>query len=113
MPRAATTTDVFNAIGDTSRRDILDAIGSQEITVSDLVAKLRLSQPLVSKHLAVLRTVGLVLVRTEQRNRWYRINGLAIKPIQNWMHSFERNWNARLDRLDNVLAEMETQEKKS
>lgn len=113
MPRAATTTDVFNAIGEASRREILDAIGSQEVTVSDLVTKLGLSQPLVSKHLGVLRAVGLVSVRVDRKNRWYRINGTAIKPIQDWMHSFERHWNARFDRLDNLLLEMETQEEKS
>ena len=110
MARTPTTTDAFNAVGEASRREILDAIGAGEITVSELVDRLGLSQPQVSKHLGVLRAVGLVLVRTDGRHRWYRVNGPALKPIHDWVRSFERTWNTRLDRLDDLLAELTSQE---
>ena len=64
----------------------------------------------MSKHLGVLRAVGLVLVRTDGRHRWYRVNGPALKPIHDWVRSFERTWNTRLDRLDDLLAELKSQE---
>ena len=108
MARTATTTDAFNAVAEASRRDLLDAIGTEEVTVGELVDRLGLSQPQVSKHLAVLRAVGLVLVRVDGRHRWYRVNGPALQPIHDWVRTFERTWNARLDRLDDVLAELKT-----
>ena len=108
MARTATTTDAFNAVAEASRRDLLDAIGTGEVTVGELVDRLGLSQPQVSKHLAVLRAVGLVLVRVDGRRRWYRVNGPALKPIHDWVRSFERTWNTRLDRLDDLLAELKT-----
>ena len=108
MARTATTTDAFNAVAEASRRDLLDAIGTAEVTVGELVDRLGLSQPQVSKHLAVLRAVGLVLVRVDGRRRWYRVNGPALKPIHDWVRSFQRTWNTRLDRLDDVLAELQT-----
>ena len=110
MARTPTTTDAFNAVGEASRRDLLDAIGAEELTVGELVDRLGLSQPQVSKHLAVLRAVGLVLVRADGRHRWYRVNGPALKPIHDWVRSFERTWNTRLDRLDDLLAELKSQE---
>ena len=110
MARTPTTTDAFNAVGDASRRELLDAIGAGEVTVGELVDRLGLSQPQVSKHLGVLRAVGLVLVRTDGRHRWYRVNGPALKPIHDWVRSFERTWNIRLDRLDNLLVELNAQE---
>jgi DNA-binding transcriptional ArsR family regulator len=110
MARSATTTDAFNAVAEASRRDILDAIGTEEVTVNELVDRLRLSQPQVSKHLGVLRAVGLVLVRHDGRHRWYRVNGQALKPIHTWVRSFERTWNERLDRLEDILSEMQQQE---
>jgi DNA-binding transcriptional ArsR family regulator len=110
MARTPTTTDPFNAVGEAGRRDLLDAIGDEEVTVGELVDRLGLSQPQVSKHLAVLRAVGLVLVRTDGRRRWYRVNGPALKPIHDWVGSFERTWNARLDRLDDLLVELKTKE---
>ena len=110
MPRSPTTTDAFNAVAEASRRDLLDAIGAEEVTVSELVDRLGLSQPTVSKHLGVLRAVDLVLVRTEGRNRWYRVNGPALKPIHDWVRSFERTWNLKLDRLDDLLVELKSQE---
>ena len=108
MARTATTTDAFNAVAEASRRDLLDAIGVGEVTVGELVDRLGLSQPQVSKHLAVLRAVDLVLVRVDGRRRWYRVNGPALKPIHDWVRPFERTWNTRLDRLDDVLAELQT-----
>ena len=110
MARASTTSDAFNAVAEGSRRQLLEAIGDGEATVGDLVERLGLSQPQVSKHLGVLRAVGIVLVRTDGRHRWYRVNGPALKPIHDWVRSFERTWNARLDRLDDLLAELRTQE---
>src|SRR5215207_11424407 len=108
VARTPTTTDAFNAVAEASRRDLLDAIGDGEATVGDLVDRLGLSQPQVSKHLGVLRAVGLVRVRADGRRRWYRVNGPALKPIHDWVRSFERTWNTRLDRLDDLLAELQT-----
>ena len=110
MARTPTTTDAFNAVAEASRRELLDAIGAGEVTVGELVDRLSLSQPQVSKHLGVLRAVGLVLVRADGRHRWYRVNGPALKPIYDWVRPFERTWNARLDRLDDVLAEIQTED---
>jgi DNA-binding transcriptional ArsR family regulator len=110
MARAPTTTDPFSAIGEPSRRDVLDALGTGEATVGELVERLHLSQPQVSKHLGVLRAVDLVNVRMEGRHHWYRVNGPALKPIHDWVRAFERTWNTRLDRLDDLLAELQDQE---
>jgi DNA-binding transcriptional ArsR family regulator len=109
MARAPTTTDAFSAVGDASRRQLLEAIGTGEVTVGDLVERLGLTQPQVSKHLGVLRAVSLVLVRSDGRHRWYRVNGPALKPIHDWVRPFERTWNTRLDRLDDLLAELKTE----
>ena len=110
VARAATTTDAFNAIAEASRRDILVALAGGEAAVGEIVDRLRLSQPQVSKHLGVLRAVDLVLVRADGRHRWYRVNGPALQPIHDWVRTFERTWNARLDRLDDMLAELQSQE---
>jgi DNA-binding transcriptional ArsR family regulator len=111
MARTATTTDAFNAVAEASRRALLDALGTGEATVGELVNRIGLTQPQVSKHLGVLRAVGLVLVRADGRHRWYRVNGPALKPVHDWVRAFERTWNTRLDRLDDLLAELQTQEK--
>ena len=113
MARTPTTTDAFNAVAEASRRKLLDAIGAGEVTVGELVDRLGLSQPQVSKHLGVLRAVGLVHVRTDGRLRWYRINGPALKPSHDWVRSFERIWNTRLDRLDDLLVELKSQKESS
>ena len=110
MARTPTTTDVFNAVAEASRRDLLDALGTGEATVGELVDRLGLSQPQVSKHLGVLRAVGLVTARVDGRRRWYRLNGPALKPIHDWVRAFERTWIERLDRLDDLLVEMQAQE---
>jgi DNA-binding transcriptional ArsR family regulator len=111
MARTATTTDAFNAVAEGGRRDLLDALGNAEATVSQLVDRLGMSQPQVSKHLAVLRTVGLVSARVDGRRRWYRVNGPALQPVFEWVRTFESTWNARMDRLDDVLAELQAKEK--
>ena len=107
MARTPTTTDAFSAVAEASRRDLLDAIGTGEVTVGELVDRVGFSQPQVSKHLGVLRAVGLVLVRVDGRHRWYRVNGPELQPIHDWVRRFERTWNARLDRLDDLLAELQ------
>jgi DNA-binding transcriptional ArsR family regulator len=101
----ATTTDAFHAIADAGRRDLLLALGGGEATVGQLVERLGISQPQTSKHLGVLRAVDLVRVRAEGRHRFYRINGPALRPIHDWVRTFERTWNTRLDRLDELLDE--------
>jgi DNA-binding transcriptional ArsR family regulator len=110
MARAATTADAFNAVAEPRRRQILDALAAGDRPVSDLVAILELSQPLVSKHLRVLREVGLVRVRDEGRQRIYRLNGRALKPIADWVATFEQRWEERFDRMDVVLEELKEHE---
>jgi DNA-binding transcriptional ArsR family regulator len=110
MPRAATTTDAFNAVAEPRRRQILDLLAGGELPVNDLVARLGVAQPLVSKHLRVLRKVGLVHVRDEGRQRMYGLNGEPLKPIFDWVRAYERSWSARFERLDTVLTELREQE---
>jgi DNA-binding transcriptional ArsR family regulator len=107
MARSPTTADPFNAIAEIGRRHLLDAIGAGEVMVNQLVDRTGMSQPQVSKHLAVLRAVDLVRVRADGRRRWYSINGPALEPIHAWVRSFERTWNERLDRLDDLLGELQ------
>jgi len=104
MARAATTTDVFNALAESRRRDILTLLGQGEMTVSGLVAALPLGQPLVSKHLRVLREVGLVDARDAGRQRLYRVNGQALKPMHDWVAGFRALWDERFDAMDQILA---------
>jgi DNA-binding transcriptional ArsR family regulator len=104
MARAATTVDAFNAVAEPRRRQILDLLAAGERPVNDLVASLGLAQPQVSKHLRVLRQVGLVDVRDEGRQRVYRLNGHPLRPIHDWVKKYEQLWSERMDRLDEVLA---------
>src|SRR5947199_9896170 len=97
MARAATTADAFNAVAEPGRRQILDVLAGGELPVNDLVMLLRIAQPQVSKHLKVLREVGLVHVRDEGRQRLYRLNGQPLKPIHDWVKSYERSWNERFE----------------
>ena len=106
MARAATTADAFNAIAEPRRRQILDVLAEGERPVNDLVRRLGLGQPQVSKHLRVLREVGAVDVRSQGRERLYRLNGRALKPIHDWVKDYERSWSQRFDRLDVVLDEL-------
>ena len=103
MARAATTADAFNAVAEPRRRQILDVLAGGERPVNDLVKHLGLAQPQVSKHLRVLREVGLVAVRDEGRQRVYRLNGHQLKPIHDWVKGYEQAWSERFDRLDVVL----------
>jgi DNA-binding transcriptional ArsR family regulator len=110
MARAATTTDAFNAVAEPRRRQILDALAGGERPVNDLVALLGLAQPLVSKHLRVLREVGLVEVRDEGRQRLYRLNAQPLKPIHDWVQTYQDLWTERFTRLDDVLTELKDTE---
>jgi len=106
MARAPTTSDAFNAVAEPRRRQILDVLAGGERSVNELVALLGLAQPLVSKHLRVLREVGLVSVRDEGRQRMYRLDGRPLKPIHDWVRNYEQWWSQRFDRLDVVLEEL-------
>ena len=110
MARAATTTDAFNAVAEPRRRQILDVLTGGELAVNDVVHRLGLSQPQVSKHLRVLREVGAVDVREDGRQRFYRLNGEALKPIHDWIARYEETWSQRFDRLDSVLEELKKEE---
>ena len=99
MPRAATTSDTFNAIAEPRRRDILDYLGPRERPVGDVVVALGLAQPSVSKHLRVLRDVGLVKVRRDGRQVFYRTNAEGIRPLHEWTGRFERYWLNQLTRV--------------
>lgn len=110
MARAATTTDAFNAVAEPRRREILDALADGERPVGDLVDLLGLAQPQVSKHLKVLREVGLVSVRDEGRHRLYQMNGLPLRQIHEWVSQYERMWNERFELIDTVLDELKEPE---
>ena len=110
MARAATTTDVFNAVAEPRRRQILDVLATGERPVNDLVRVLGLAQPQVSKHLRVLRAVGAVQVRDQGRQRLYRLDGRALKPIHDWVRHYEQSWSERFGELDVVLDELQQPE---
>jgi DNA-binding transcriptional ArsR family regulator len=99
MARAATTSDAFNAVAEPRRREILNFLALKERPVGDIVATLRLEQPSVSKHLRVLRNVGLVHVRRHGRQKFYRTNAEAIRPLHEWTSRFERYWQHQLNRI--------------
>jgi DNA-binding transcriptional ArsR family regulator len=106
MARAATTADAFNAVAEPRRREILDVLATGERPVNDLVRLIGVPQPQVSKHLRVLREVGAVEVRDAGRQRLYRLNGHALKPIHDWVSNYERLWSDRFDQLDLVLEDL-------
>jgi len=111
MARRSTTHDPFNAVAEPKRRKVLEAIGMQEISVNDLVKKLGWTQPMVSKHLGVLKKVGLVRERRIGRQRLYGVQAERLKPIYDWVTPFERFWNERFDRLDEVLQDIQKKER--
>ena len=113
MARAATTSDPFNAIAEPRRREILDALVDGERSVGALVSTLGLAQPAVSKHLRVLHDVGLVDVREAGRQRLYRLNALALKPIHDWVSAYEQAWEDRFELLDEVLEDLKSKEPKN
>jgi DNA-binding transcriptional ArsR family regulator len=106
MARTPTTHDPFNAVAELKRRQVLEALGRQELSVNDIVQKLGWNQPMVSKHLGVLKQVGLVSERRVGRQRLYRVNAEQLKPIYEWVAPFERYWSESFDRLDEILQEM-------
>jgi DNA-binding transcriptional ArsR family regulator len=110
VARAATTADAFNAVAEPRRRQILDVLAGGERPVNELVRLLGLHQPQVSKHLRVLRAVGAVDVRAEGRQRLYRLNGHALKPIHDWVKNYERSWSERFGELEVVLEELKQKE---
>ena len=99
MARAATTSDAFNAVAEPRRRDILNYLALRECPVGDIVLNLKMEQPSVSKHLRVLRNVGLVRVRRNGRHMFYRTNAEAIRPLHEWTKTFERLWQHQLIRV--------------
>ena len=109
MARSSTTSDVFNAIGDAHRREILDALITGEKPVGAIVADLSLSQPQVSKHLRVLSDVGLVTCRAEGRHRLYRLEPARMRPFREWLAKYEQAWNERLDRVEDYLTDLQQQ----
>ena len=110
MARAATTADAFNAVAEPRRRAILDVLAGGEQPVNDIVRALGVAQPQVSKHLRVLREVGAVDVRGDGRRRLYSLNGRALKPIHDWVKTYEATWSERFALLDDVLDELKEAE---
>ena len=112
MARKPTTHDPFNAIAEPRRRRLLEVLGEKEMPVNEIVEKVGWSQPTVSKHLGVLKQVGLVKERREGRQRLYRVNAGRLKPIYDWVAPFQEYWSEKFDRLNEVLKSMQEKEKK-
>ncbi len=110
VARSSTTSDVFNAIAEEQRRDILDALIAGEKAVGTIVDDLSLSQPQVSKHLRVLSEVGLVRCRADGRRRLYRLEPARLRPFHDWLTKYEQAWNDQLDRVDDYLKELQQKE---
>lgn len=111
MARAATTSDAFNAVAEPQRRQILRLLSGGEQTVNEITRSLDMHQPQASKHLKVLKEVGLVEVRRDGRFRIYRLKPDGLKPIHDWVREFERFWSESFDRLDEYLRELQAQDK--
>ena len=111
MARTRTTFDPFNAVAEPKRRRVLEVLGTQELSVNEIVERLGWNQPMVSKHLGVLKQVGLVRERRAGRQRLYRVDAERLKLIYDWVAPFERYWSERYDRLDEVLKDLESKEK--
>ena len=109
MARSSTTSDVFNAVAEAHRRDVLDALIPGEKAVGAIVDDLSMSQPQVSKHLRVLSEVGLVSSRAEGRRRLYRLEPARLQPFHDWLARYEQALNERLDRMDDYLRELQQQ----
>jgi DNA-binding transcriptional ArsR family regulator len=110
MARTPTTYDPFNAIAEPKRRQLLEVLGEEELPVNEIVERLGWSQPKVSKHLAVLKQVGLVNERRDGRRRLYKVNPERLKPIYDWVAPFRRYWSERFDRLDQILEGIQKKE---
>src|SRR6478672_5047192 len=109
VARSSTTSDVFNAIAEAHRREILDTLIAGEKAVGAIVSALSMSQPQVSKHLRVLSEVGLVRSRAEGRRRLYSLEPTRLRPMHDWLAKYEQAWNERLDRMDDYLKELQQQ----
>ena len=109
VARSSTTSDVFNAIADAHRREVLDALIAGEKAVGEIVNDLSISQPQVSKRLRVLSEVGLVTCRAEGRRRLYRLEPARLRPLREWLAAYEQAWNARMDGVDDYLKEVQQQ----
>jgi DNA-binding transcriptional ArsR family regulator len=109
MASSSTTSDVFNAVAEGHRRDILDVLITGELAVGAIVSRLPLSQPQVSKHLRVLSEVGLVSCRADGRHRLYRLEPDRLRPLNDWLAKYEQTWNERLDRMDDYLKVLQRQ----
>jgi len=109
MARTPTTSDAFNAVAEPQRRRIIDLLAAGERSVNDIVEALDMRQPQVSKHLGVLREVGLVNVRDEGRRRLYSLNSEALRPIYEWVTPYERFWRERYERLEELLDRLQRQ----
>src|SRR5215510_7685630 len=113
VARSSTTSDVFNAIAEARRREILDALMAGEKPVGAIVNDLSMSQPQVSKHLRVLSEVGLVRCRAEGRRRLYSLEPARLRPMHEWLAKYQQAWNERMDRADDYLQELQQQERGS
>ena len=111
MARKPATHDPFNAVAEPKRRRLLETLGEDELSVNEIVELVGWPQPMVSKHLGVLKQVGLVSERREGRQRLYRVNTKQLKPIYDWVTPFERYWSESYERLDEVLQKMKKKEK--
>ena len=111
VARSSTTSDVFNAIAEGHRRDILDVLIAGEKAVGTIVDDLSMSQPQVSKHLRVLSEVGLVRCRADGRRRLYRLEPARLRPFHDWLTKYEQAWNDRLNRVDDYLKELQQGER--
>ena len=112
VARASTTSDAFNAVAEPRRRELLDVLAGGERSVGELAQSLRVAQPVVSKHLRVLRDVKLVARRDQGRQRLYRLNGAALRPIHEWLRRYEESWSGAFDRMEMVLQTLEAQEER-
>lgn len=108
MARTSTTYDTFNAIAEPKRRALIEALAGKEMTVNQAVEQMGWSQPMVSKHLGVLKQVGIVSERKEGRYRVYRVNAAQLKPVKEWVIQFEQYWNNSLDHLGDYLDEIQS-----
>ena len=113
VARSSTTLDVFNAIGEARRRDILDTLIAGEKAVGTMVNDLSMSQPQVSKHLRVLSEVGLVRCRAEGRRRLYSLEPARLQPFHDWLAKYEQVWNERMDRMDDYLKDLQQKESRN
>jgi DNA-binding transcriptional ArsR family regulator len=113
MARRPTTHDPFNAVAEPKRRKIIEIMGQRELSVNEIIERLGWPQPMVSKHLGVLKKVGLVRERREGRKRLYRVDVVQLKPIYDWVTPFERYWSESYDRLDEVLQDLRKKEKRN